>query len=708
MVTKRHSAYISASADTSATSSGVIDGRDYLIVPVTILIANTVVRPMGSTVAGLVSPDLVEFYPSSWDGRPLIPNHPVAADGVTPVSANSPAILDAEGFGQLFNTSVVNGKLRSEAWIDKARAEALGGYAKDVLDRVVSGQQVEVSIGAVVIADQTPGIINGVEYGEVWLLALPDHLAMLPNGREGACSLEMGCGGPRAAQQHLSTSGGRLVAMSVMSKARKPTYSGTESTAWSSPTFADYVKGLYTGTTPPKTLADADADLKSDIAAHTLLGNPDSTSFRELSFFPVVDPRNGKLNEKALKAVLGGRGAKANILSAVKKSAQDMARKLLKSEFDIDMSEPAAPKTMASGLSDSDVRSLISDALYLVESSAYYLYIDSYYEDDHTVIYCVSSDYDAWDDFFQRTYEIDATATTPIAHVGNTRTKMDRKIVYEAAPVEAQVSITGASSGADPVDDPKSLLGRLLGSLGFNATSGNAISGAQTSTQPLTVAASTSCKCGGTEEMATPTVNPKAVAIQSLISGTSPFKAEHQAQLEAMPDDVISDLAAKYAAEVPVVTPAPAQTQVAPAAVATPEPSAVAPVAVTMQQWLETNNAPAELHSLVSAHVAAEARERDYLTKAVIKACGTRVGAYTEPQLKVKDMDDLRALAASMAIGSGPASADYSGRGIPINAAAYAEDKSAAANPPRTYDIALAKRRGETSASASTTVKATG
>jgi hypothetical protein len=63
-----------------------------------------------------------------------------------------------------------------------------------------------------------------------------------------------------------------------------------------------------------------------------LLGDPAADNFRDLSFFPVVTPR-GKLSEGALRAVLGGRAAQANIPQAAKESAQSRARSLLEDKF---------------------------------------------------------------------------------------------------------------------------------------------------------------------------------------------------------------------------------------------------------------------------------------------------------------------------------------------------------------------------------------
>jgi hypothetical protein len=84
---------------------------------------------------------------------------------------------------------------------------------------------------------------------------------------------------------------------------------------------------------PVSRIQDAPAAMRRWIASKTLLGDPDADNERDILFFPVVNPNTGKLNEGALKAVLGGRGAQANIPDEAKTSAQKKARSLLEKEF---------------------------------------------------------------------------------------------------------------------------------------------------------------------------------------------------------------------------------------------------------------------------------------------------------------------------------------------------------------------------------------
>lgn len=160
----------------------------------------------------------------------------------------------------------------------------------------------------------------------------------------------------------------------VLSEARRPRFTGTESTAWTAPTFEDYVAALFEGEDPPARVQDASPALKRAIAAHTLLGDPEADDFRDLSFFPVVNPRTGRLNEQALRAVLGGRAAQADIPAAARESAQAMARRLLNSEFDAGLEE----ERMRTHLTDSDIREAVHAALAREAGAAMtFLVVDS-------------------------------------------------------------------------------------------------------------------------------------------------------------------------------------------------------------------------------------------------------------------------------------------------------------------------------------------
>ncbi len=165
-------------------------GREYLVVPIVLMIGDAVVRSMNSTVDEFVPARELMIAPAGWNGRPIVTNHPARGTAL----ANVPATLEAMQFGQIFNAEYSRGALRAEAWLDIARARELGGDAQSVVDRVVANQPVELSIGALSLIVNATGMHNNRHYQRTWRHITPDHVAMLPVGIKGACSNDMGCG----------------------------------------------------------------------------------------------------------------------------------------------------------------------------------------------------------------------------------------------------------------------------------------------------------------------------------------------------------------------------------------------------------------------------------------------------------------------------------------------------------------------------------
>lgn len=166
-----------------------LDGADYLVVPV-IMARGDVVMNSGLTPAS-------EFETFAWNGVPVTLRHPQSEAGVF-MSANTPDAIEKFAAGRIFNTTVVDGQLRAEAWVHIEKAEAL---SPGIIDRLEAGGPMDVSTGF--FSDQTPakGVVNGRAYDFVNSNLRPDHLALLPN-EVGACSWDDGCG-VRANQKDL-------------------------------------------------------------------------------------------------------------------------------------------------------------------------------------------------------------------------------------------------------------------------------------------------------------------------------------------------------------------------------------------------------------------------------------------------------------------------------------------------------------------------
>jgi len=171
----------------NAADRRVLDGREYAVVPAVALVAGVVNGQLAPT-------DEVAKYLDAWNGRPLPVRHP-RKNGKY-VSANQPDIIANQVIGQFFNANLVGDRLLGELWIDVAKAQQLGGDALTVLQRLETGQPVEVSTAYYSDLEAGTGSYNGKQYAGIQRNFRPDHIALLPD-ELGACSWKDGCGAPR-------------------------------------------------------------------------------------------------------------------------------------------------------------------------------------------------------------------------------------------------------------------------------------------------------------------------------------------------------------------------------------------------------------------------------------------------------------------------------------------------------------------------------
>lgn len=301
-------------------------GREHLVSPVV-------------AVQEMILPNTQEFLPAEeielsvafWEGVPVAIGHPQRnGQGV---SAGLRDVQENEVIGRMFDVffHAPSRSLRGELWIDLERAPDVdrGAELVDALETAETEIPVEVSTAYFAKVEAEAGTFGGVEFEGIQREIRPDHLAILLD-QMGACSVAAGCGTPRINEEKMS----KL----VRSSARRPAFSGTEEITWSSPTLTQWIDGWVrmTGATRPTsiTVEALSSSAKRWISSRTLLGEASATEFRDLAFFPVVNPRTNKLNANALRAVLGGRGSQANIPAAARDSAQARARTLLESQFE--------------------------------------------------------------------------------------------------------------------------------------------------------------------------------------------------------------------------------------------------------------------------------------------------------------------------------------------------------------------------------------
>lgn len=198
-----HALSLRVQLDTSiALSSGTYLSETYLIVPVISQVGDTVVWPANAATPEFIPADVLKLATESRNGHPVVVGHPRDSTGEY-ISANDPSILERYAIGHVFNARYSDGRVKAEMWISRARAESLPDetlrtQALDAFDRISAGEIVEVSEGNYVVIEDEEGEHDGQEYSGRWVLAIPDHLAILADGVEGACSVaNHGCGAPR-------------------------------------------------------------------------------------------------------------------------------------------------------------------------------------------------------------------------------------------------------------------------------------------------------------------------------------------------------------------------------------------------------------------------------------------------------------------------------------------------------------------------------
>lgn len=128
-----------------------------------------------------------------------------------------------------------------------------------------------------------------------------------------------------------------------LSEARTPTYDETETKSWGdipADTLSYFVDALEYDDV--EQVDDLSQSQKEEIASHSLLGDPQGDTVREVRFFPVVNAESGDLNRGALEAVRSGRGQSADIPESAYDSAFAEAGRLLNEEFDADVEEEMA------------------------------------------------------------------------------------------------------------------------------------------------------------------------------------------------------------------------------------------------------------------------------------------------------------------------------------------------------------------------------
>lgn len=191
---KSHSLVVSAEIATDQIRTEMWEGREYTVAPVVALVEG-VLEPANTGAPELALASEFGKSVGQWNGRPVTMDHPQVNGNY--VSANSPSTLADWQIGTIFNATLEGNKLKVEAWLDNGRIAEMGGEAASTLDRINSGDLVEVSTGLQAVSELSPGVFNGEAYSGIWREITSDHLALLNSNSQGACSVADGCGIPR-------------------------------------------------------------------------------------------------------------------------------------------------------------------------------------------------------------------------------------------------------------------------------------------------------------------------------------------------------------------------------------------------------------------------------------------------------------------------------------------------------------------------------
>ena len=197
---KRTMLSIQAKPDTTNITTAEHMGQTHTVIPCVALVEG-VLWPVNAPGPELALAEEFGRFPQGWDGRPVVYDHPKVNGEAVP--ANSPEVLEDNSFGQLFNTRLEDNKLKLDLWINHARIAELSEEGQEVANALKNGDEtIEVSTGLFTMSESVEGKFDGEAYVSIWRNIVPDHLAILPRGVVGACSIEDGCGAPRENEMH--------------------------------------------------------------------------------------------------------------------------------------------------------------------------------------------------------------------------------------------------------------------------------------------------------------------------------------------------------------------------------------------------------------------------------------------------------------------------------------------------------------------------
>jgi hypothetical protein len=196
MKTKRR--VLNVQIDAGEIREETFRGRDYVVREATLMVGDIVVQP--ANAGGnreFVPSSVIAQSPAICNDSPMLMDHPpeemLTEDGLS----TDMKTLEALQLGEVYNSRFTDGKLRSEMWFDVAAIGEMSDGAQKMLERARDPEDIiEVSIAPLVHVVEENGVSpSGEEYDSRWVSLIKyDHVAALPKGIIGACSVETGCG----------------------------------------------------------------------------------------------------------------------------------------------------------------------------------------------------------------------------------------------------------------------------------------------------------------------------------------------------------------------------------------------------------------------------------------------------------------------------------------------------------------------------------
>jgi hypothetical protein len=165
----------------------MLEDREHTVIPMVMLTEGV---HNGSGGPLLYNTEELSKTPEVWNHKPIVVYHPeLNGHGI---SACDPVVVNQRKVGVMMNTAW-DGKLKrlkSEAWIEKTRAETIDGRIFAALKKK---EMMEISTGLFSDLEKSTGQWNGEDYDGIVRNIRPDHLALLPD-KIGACSIAKGAG----------------------------------------------------------------------------------------------------------------------------------------------------------------------------------------------------------------------------------------------------------------------------------------------------------------------------------------------------------------------------------------------------------------------------------------------------------------------------------------------------------------------------------